>query len=221
MASFPAPPCPAGVASPGRTRGSCAPGRSHSPRATAPAGRSGWRRLRVQAASGRAGALAFPAAQVHCHCNAAQASSSISHGRMTSDQSGCTHKGSPPEMRPSALNWISVNLPKREELSLRTVLALPNASSRGLDSSTCAEQEWQVKSQRQTSGQPHASTGRVQGATCQRLIAAVQHAKAASRARRHMRPSTQHLCPCAEACAHLAHRLQQATSTKCPGALPT
>lgn len=42
-------------------------------------------------------------------------------------------------MRPSALNWISVNLPKREELSLRTVLALPNASSRGLDSSTCAE----------------------------------------------------------------------------------
>ena len=42
-----------------------------------------------------------------------------------------------PEMRPSALNWISVNLPKREELSLRTVLALPKASSSGLDSSTC------------------------------------------------------------------------------------
>ena len=31
----------------------------------------------------------------------------------------------------------STHAPKREELSLREVLALPNASSSGLDSSTC------------------------------------------------------------------------------------
>ena len=42
-----------------------------------------------------------------------------------------------PEMRPAAENWISTNLPKREELSLRTVLALPKASRSGLDSRTC------------------------------------------------------------------------------------
>ena len=33
-------------------------------------------------------------------------------------------------------NWISMNFPKRDELSLRTVFAFPNASSRGLDSKT-------------------------------------------------------------------------------------
>jgi hypothetical protein len=44
-----------------------------------------------------------------------------------------------PEMRPSLLNWISTNLPNRDELSLRTVLALPNASSSGFDSSTCSQ----------------------------------------------------------------------------------
>jgi hypothetical protein len=43
-----------------------------------------------------------------------------------------------PEIRPSLLNWISTNLPKREELSLRTVFALPKASSSGFDSSTCS-----------------------------------------------------------------------------------
>lgn len=42
-----------------------------------------------------------------------------------------------PEMRPSESNCICAYLPKRDELSLRTVLALPNASSSGLDSSTC------------------------------------------------------------------------------------
>ena len=34
-------------------------------------------------------------------------------------------------------NWISMNFPKRDELSLRTVLALPNVSRIGLDWSTC------------------------------------------------------------------------------------
>jgi hypothetical protein len=43
-----------------------------------------------------------------------------------------------PATRPVASKSISTNLPKREELSLRLVLALPNASSSGLDSSTCA-----------------------------------------------------------------------------------
>ena len=43
-----------------------------------------------------------------------------------------------PLTRPLTSNSICVNLPKREELSLRTVLALPNASRRGLDSRTCA-----------------------------------------------------------------------------------
>jgi len=44
-----------------------------------------------------------------------------------------------PEMRCLLSNWISMNFPKRLELSLRTVLALPNASSSGLDSNTCAQ----------------------------------------------------------------------------------
>ena len=35
-------------------------------------------------------------------------------------------------------NWISMNLPKRDELSLRIVRALPNASSNGFDASTCS-----------------------------------------------------------------------------------
>ena len=43
-----------------------------------------------------------------------------------------------PDTRPATSKSISTNLPKREELSLRTVFALPNASSRGLDSSTCS-----------------------------------------------------------------------------------
>ena len=42
-----------------------------------------------------------------------------------------------PATRPAPSKSISTNLPKREELSLREVLALPNASSSGLDSSTC------------------------------------------------------------------------------------
>ncbi len=39
-------------------------------------------------------------------------------------------------MLPLRSNWISMNFPKREELSLRSVLALPNASSNGVDCST-------------------------------------------------------------------------------------
>ena len=45
-----------------------------------------------------------------------------------------------PVTRPAGSNEISTNLPKREELSLREVLALPKASSKGLDSSTCSRQ---------------------------------------------------------------------------------
>ena len=45
-----------------------------------------------------------------------------------------------PVTRPAGSNEISVNFPKREELSLREVLALPKASSKGLDSSTCSRQ---------------------------------------------------------------------------------
>ena len=45
-----------------------------------------------------------------------------------------------PVTRPPASNEISVNLPKREELSFLDVLALPNASKSGLDSSTCQRQ---------------------------------------------------------------------------------
>ena len=41
-----------------------------------------------------------------------------------------------PDTRPAPSKSISVNFPKREELSLRTVLALPKASSKGLDSRT-------------------------------------------------------------------------------------
>ena len=41
-----------------------------------------------------------------------------------------------PDTRPAPSKLISVNFPKREELSLRTVLALPKASSKGLDSRT-------------------------------------------------------------------------------------
>jgi hypothetical protein len=43
-----------------------------------------------------------------------------------------------PLMQPSPSNWISAYLPKRLLLSLRTVLALPNASSSGLLSSTAS-----------------------------------------------------------------------------------
>ena len=43
---------------------------------------------------------------------------------------------------PSIRNWPSnciwINLPKRDELSLRRVRALPKASSSGLDASTCS-----------------------------------------------------------------------------------
>ncbi len=42
-----------------------------------------------------------------------------------------------PQMRPVTSKRSCTNLPKREELSLRLVLALPNASSSGLDSRTC------------------------------------------------------------------------------------
>lgn len=42
-----------------------------------------------------------------------------------------------PDTRPAPSKSISTNFPKREELSLRTVLALPKASSRGFDSRTC------------------------------------------------------------------------------------
>ncbi len=45
-----------------------------------------------------------------------------------------------PVTRPPASNEISVNLPNREELSFLDVLAFPNASSKGLDSSTCVSQ---------------------------------------------------------------------------------
>ena len=41
-----------------------------------------------------------------------------------------------PDTRPAPSKSISTNFPKREELSLRTVLALPKASSKGLDSRT-------------------------------------------------------------------------------------
>ena len=43
----------------------------------------------------------------------------------------------PPTMAPVRLNLISVHLPKREELLLRVVLALPKASISGLLLSTC------------------------------------------------------------------------------------
>ena len=43
-----------------------------------------------------------------------------------------------PQMRPETSKRSSTNLPKREELSLRLVLALPKASSSGFDSSTCS-----------------------------------------------------------------------------------
>jgi hypothetical protein len=46
------------------------------------------------------------------------------------------HLMAAPLMLPAELKLISTYLPKREELLLRTVLALPNASSSGLDSST-------------------------------------------------------------------------------------
>ncbi len=46
-----------------------------------------------------------------------------------------------PVTRPPASNEISVNFPNREELSFLDVLAFPNASSKGLDSSTCVLQE--------------------------------------------------------------------------------
>jgi len=41
-----------------------------------------------------------------------------------------------PQMRPEMSKRSSTNLPNREELSLRDVLAFPNASSKGLDSNT-------------------------------------------------------------------------------------
>ena len=41
-----------------------------------------------------------------------------------------------PQMRPVMSKRSSTNLPKRLELSLRLVLAFPNASSSGFDSST-------------------------------------------------------------------------------------
>ena len=44
-----------------------------------------------------------------------------------------------PQMRPETSNRSSTNFPKREELSLRLVLALPNASSSGFDSSTWSQ----------------------------------------------------------------------------------
>jgi hypothetical protein len=37
---------------------------------------------------------------------------------------------------PVCLNWSSTNFPKRDELSLRTVRAFPNASRIGFDSRT-------------------------------------------------------------------------------------
>ena len=46
-----------------------------------------------------------------------------------------------PVTRPPASKEISVNFPNREELSFLDVLAFPNASSKGLDSSTCVLQE--------------------------------------------------------------------------------
>ena len=44
-----------------------------------------------------------------------------------------------PVTRPAPSKSISTNFPKREELSFLTVLALPKASSSGLDSSTCTQ----------------------------------------------------------------------------------
>ena len=42
-----------------------------------------------------------------------------------------------PDILYSELNWISMNLPNRDELLFRSVRALPKASSSGLDASTC------------------------------------------------------------------------------------
>lgn len=53
-----------------------------------------------------------------------------------------------PQMRPDTSKRSSTNLPKREELSLRDVLALPKASSSGLDSNT-----WKVVTPGHTSCQ--------------------------------------------------------------------
>ena len=53
-----------------------------------------------------------------------------------------------PDTRPAPSKSISTNFPKREELSLRTVLALPKASSRGLDSSTCVRVDHHYRSKR-------------------------------------------------------------------------
>ena len=47
-----------------------------------------------------------------------------------------------PVTLPAASNEISVNLPNLEELSFLDVLALPNASSRGLDSKTYIVYGW-------------------------------------------------------------------------------
>ena len=44
------------------------------------------------------------------------------------------------EMRESPSKLTSISLPKRDELLLRTVFALPNASRIGLASSTCDDE---------------------------------------------------------------------------------
>ena len=53
---------------------------------------------------------------------------------------------------PATSKAISTNLPKRDELSLRTVLALPKASSRGLDSRTCSSMGAAARGRRRRSG---------------------------------------------------------------------
>ena len=47
----------------------------------------------------------------------------------------------PPTIAPVRLNLISVHLPKRDELSLRVVLALPNDSMSGLDLRICCSSD--------------------------------------------------------------------------------
>ena len=47
-----------------------------------------------------------------------------------------------PTMLPERSKWMLMNLPKRLELSLRSVLALPNASSSGF---VCGIQHWLKK----------------------------------------------------------------------------
>lgn len=48
---------------------------------------------------------------------------------------------SPPANFPVPEKWVRINLPKRDELLLRTVLALPKASNTGLVCTICSSRE--------------------------------------------------------------------------------